>query len=101
MNSCGVKFPGAKGGGVFVVLATPGGEPGPVIAQGQEPRRIEILLSETGVERLDESVVRGRGGPGEVQSHAVQIGPLVEQAPGELRPVVAADRRASAPFQRD
>lgn len=76
---------------VFVVLVPPDFCPLPGISQRQESRRAEQFPPQSGVERLDESVLRGRGRLQEVQCDVVEVRPLVEHPPGKLRTVVAAD----------
>src|SRR5471030_1668682 len=73
-----------------VVIDAPRFDPLPCIGQGEEPAGVKAFSSYPCVERFDEGIVRGRSWPGEVELHAVQVRPLVKQAPGELRAVVEA-----------
>ena len=73
---------------VFVVVAPPLFDPLAGIGHGQEPGGIQAFRPQGGVERLDEGIVGRLARPGEVDLHAVEIGPLVEHAAGELRAVV-------------
>jgi hypothetical protein len=70
-----------------VVIDPPGFDPVPCIGEGEEPAGVKTLGSDAGVEGLDEGIIRGRSWPGEVKLDAVQVGPLVEYAPSELRPL--------------
>ena len=49
---------------------------------------VKELLSETAVERHDESIVCGLSGTADIQRHSIQVGPLVEALGGEVRPIV-------------
>ena len=75
-------------GSIFVVVAPPflGAFTG--IGQRQEPRGVQAFRSQAAVERLDVGVVGRLSRSGEVDLDPVQVGPLVEHAPGELRPIV-------------
>lgn len=53
-------------------------------ASGKEPASVEALAPDKRVQGFDEGIVSWHSWPGEVQLHTVQIGPLVEQASGEL-----------------
>ena len=75
-------------GSLLVVVAPPFLDAGPGIGQGKEPRGVQALGPEPGVEGLDERVVRGLSGPGEVNLDTVQISPVIEQATGELRAII-------------
>ena len=88
-------------GSLLVVVAPPFLDALLGIGQGQEPRRVQALCPQPGVERLDERVVRGCSRPGKVDLHLVQASPMVEQAPGELRPVAhpQAPWRAPSPHE--
>jgi hypothetical protein len=71
-----------------VVVDPPRFNPLPRIGKGKEPAGVEALGSDARVESLDERIIRGRSWPGEVQFDAVQVCPLVEQAPGELWAII-------------
>ena len=45
-------------------------------------------MAQPAVERLDEGVIRGFSGAGEVELDLVEVGPLIEETPGELRTIV-------------
>src|SRR3954454_9299455 len=69
---------------IFVVVAPPVLDALTGISQRQEPRSVQALRSKTAVERLDIGVVGRLARSGEVDLDPVQVGPLVEHAPGEL-----------------
>ena len=54
----------------------------------EEPAGVETLSSDAGIKGVDERIVGWRAWPREVELDTVQIGPLVEQATGELRAVI-------------
>src|SRR3989442_4151878 len=76
----------------FVILLSPGLHASPRLRERGEPRGVQQLLPEPGVERLDISVVGGRRRPREVQLDLVEEGPLVQHSARKFGPVVAADR---------
>src|SRR5207248_7357453 len=71
-----------------VVVDPPRLDPFARIGQREEPAGVETLGPDTGIEGFDERIVGRRAWPREVELDTVQIGPLVEQAPGELWTVV-------------
>jgi hypothetical protein len=62
----------------LIVISPPVFDPLPGISHGEEPRGVQAFRPQAAVERLNVGIVRGRSGPGEVNLHPVQIGPLVQ-----------------------
>jgi hypothetical protein len=61
------------------------------IFKRHEPVGVQALCPELAVQALDESVVRGLAGPGEVERHPTLVGPQVEIPGDELRALVDPD----------
>jgi hypothetical protein len=57
-KAAGVKFPSAEWGSLLVIVAPPFLDALPSIGQRQEPRGVQALGSQPGVERLDERVIQ-------------------------------------------
>ena len=83
-----------------VVIDPPRLDAFPRVGQREEPAGIETLSSDAGVESFDERIVGRRPWPREVELDTVQIGPLVEQATGELRAVAHWERNRAGPGER-
>jgi hypothetical protein len=81
-----------------VVVDPPRLDPFARIGQREEPAGVETLSSDAGIEGFDERIVGRSAWPREVELDTVQIGPLVEQAPGELWTVVDPDGLRLASF---
>src|SRR5207237_9876338 len=64
------------------------------VGKAKEPVGVETFLPEASVERLDECVVGGLAGPGEVQRDAALVGPDVEIARHELGALIDTDRKS-------
>lgn len=62
------------------------------VGKRQEPVLVQALGPEPSVEDLDEGVVGGLAGPREVQSDALGIGPEIQVARDEFRPLADPDR---------
>src|SRR3954447_2692434 len=73
----GGQVPQSRMGSIVVVGTPPFLNPVPGVGHRQEPGRVQALCPQATVERLNQPVVRGLSGPGEVDPHAVQVGPLV------------------------
>lgn len=73
---------------VLIVIDPPFFDAGTGVAHGQEPGGVETLLAQSAVERFDVGVVGRLPWPGEVQLNLVEVGPLVEEPPGELGAVM-------------
>ena len=71
------------------------------VGKAKEPVGVETFLTEASVERLDECVVGGLAGPGEVQRDAALVGPDVEIARHELGALIDTDRRRESHFIAD
>jgi hypothetical protein len=61
------------------------------VSHRQEPGSIQALLAKPIVKRFDVGVIRWFSGSGEGELDLFEIGPLVKQPAGELRPVVDPD----------
>ena len=57
------------------------------IFKQHEPVGVQALRPELAVQALDESVIRGLAGPGEVERYPTLVGPQVEIPRDELRAV--------------
>ncbi len=57
----------------------------------KEPGSIQTLGPERAIERLDEGIVGGLSGPGELHGHAVGISPKINQPADDLAPVAHAN----------
>jgi hypothetical protein len=57
---------------------------------------VEAFIAEPAVERLDECVVGGLAGPGEVKDHPAPVSPVVHVARDELAALIDADRLGTA-----
>ena len=75
-------------GSIFVVVAPPVLDALAGISQRQEPRGVQAFRPQTAVERLDVGVVGRLARSGEVDLDPIQVGPLVEHAPSELRSII-------------
>ena len=88
-----------RGGPVFqaamrpllVVVAAPSCDFFCSILQTQKPVLVQTLLPKAAVKGVDEGIIRGLPGPGEVQDDAMGIGPQVKFLGDELRAVVQPD----------
>lgn len=61
------------------------------VCKRQEPVRVQALAAEAAVERLDEGVVGGLAGSGEVQLHPLRISPQIKVTGDEFRTLVDPD----------
>lgn len=61
------------------------------VRQRQKPVGVQALFAEATVEALDVGIVRVVAGSGEVQGHAVGVGPQVEHLAGELGTIIDPD----------
>src|SRR5262245_45158538 len=86
---------------MVVVLVAVVPEHGLGVGERRKVMLRETLSPHAGVEGLDRRVVGRLPGPAEVERDAVGIRPLVEGARGELRPVVALNRRWEPARARD
>src|SRR6202035_5693290 len=66
------------------------------VVEVSEDLRVEALVAEAALERLDEAVFRGLARRREVELHAALVGPDVERLRSELRPVVRRDHLGQA-----
>src|SRR5262245_19726361 len=73
---------------MVVVLLAVAPEHGLGVGERRKVMLREILSPHAGVEGLDRRVVGRFPGPAEVERDAVRVGPLIEPARAELRPVV-------------
>src|SRR5574343_72899 len=81
----------------LVVVAAPGGDLGPGLAQVLEPVLVETLVPELAVEALDVAVLHGPAGLDEDVAYVVLLRPGDEGTTGELWAVVCSDHRRVAP----
>ena len=58
------------------------------IGEAEEPVLVQALVSESPVEALDHRVLDGLAWLDEVEVYLLGVGPLIERAAGQLRPVV-------------
>ena len=86
---------------LLIVVSAPILQFFPGVFKAHEPVSVQALGPEPAIERFDKRIVRWLSRPGEVQRHAVGIGPEVEIARDELRSLVDTDRpRDSRPVSR-
>ncbi len=74
---------------VVIVLLSPELDPVAGVSHWQEPGSIEALRAQESVEGLDIGVVGWLSRTRELALDAVEISPLIEQATGKFRPVIA------------
>lgn len=85
----------------LIVVATPGLDLPPGLAQCLERVQVQALVAQRAVEGLDEGVVGRLARPGEVNPRAVVVGLMVDEAAGELRAAVhkRTSRRSAFPHE--
>lgn len=72
----------------LVVVPPPRLDLVPRVGQRQEPVRVQALVAQAAVERLDQGIVDRLARSGEVDLDPIQVGPLIKHATGKLRSVV-------------
>ena len=71
-----------------VVVVTPVFDDASGVVQVHEPFQVQALIAHLAIEGFDDAVLCGFSRLDEVQLDLVPVGPLVQSAPGELRPII-------------
>ena len=74
----------------LVVILAPCRDDHPGLGERREPVLVEALVAEFAVKRLDIGILRRLARLNQFQGDAVGVGPLVERAAREFRPLVRA-----------
>jgi hypothetical protein len=85
----------------LIVVSTPSLQLIDDIRKGQEPVRTQAFRAESTIERINERIIRGLAGPGEVQRDAALVGSEAHIARNELDALVDADRLGIARLPTD
>ena len=72
----------------LIIVSPPGLDYRLGLGQHVEPVQVQAFIPQRPAERLDKGVICWLARPREVDPHPVQIGPVIEQTPSKLRPIV-------------